>query len=236
MPAIAHELPHHAPDITDWFGGGPDERLRLGNTNSITTERTVDAHEHLYLEGQRQTHVYLLLEGVVGRYKLLPDGRRQIVSFSYPGDMIGLDCPERHVDSAEALERVRVRTIPFNAIDRLMTTEPGFGQALLRVAAAELADSREQMITLGRKSASEKLAGFLVRIANRNASIGEDPDTITLPMKRSEIADFLGLTIETVSRQFTRLRTARIIHLSSSTHVQVLDADRLQAIADGDDA
>ena len=128
-----------------------------------------------------------------------------------------------------------VRCIPVNAIDKLIRSEPGFGQALLQLAASELAETREQMLSLGRKSATEKLATFLVRIARRGAAVGQASNTIQIPMKRCEIADFLGLTIETVSRNFTKLKVSRVIRLKSNSEVEILNPAMLEAIADGDD-
>ena len=222
--------------VAPWLGGDAGARIRLGHTVAATAERRLDAHEHLYLEGQEQSHVYLVLEGVAGLYKLLPDGRRQILSFACPGDMIGLDCPHVHGDSAEALGPLRVRAIPLNAIDRLIASEPGFGQTLLAMAAEEIADTRERLVSLGRGSAAEKVAGFVLRLARRNAALGCEGGTIELPMKRSDIADFLGLAIETVSRNITRLRRARAIRLVSTCEIEILDPGRLAAIAGGDEA
>lgn len=219
--------------VVKWFGPESMNRVVIGHSFSATSERSMDAHEHVYLEGNTQTHVYLVLSGVVGTYKLLADGRRQIVAFSYPGDMLGLDHPELYTNSAEALCKVRVRCIPINAIDRLMLEEPGFGQTLLRMASHELAETRDQLLSLGRKSAMEKLATFLLHVSRRNNYAGNPENTLYLPMKRCDIADFLGLTIETVSRNFTRLKTAGIIQLVSNSEIKVVRQLDLEAVADG---
>lgn len=222
--------------VAPWLDTHAIDHVALGHTISCLGERVLQEHEHLFLEGEKQTHIYLVLEGVVGMYKLLSDGRRQISTFAYPGDIIGLDCTGSHVNNSEALSASVVRCIPVNAIDKLIRSEPGFGQALLQLAASELAETREQMLSLGRKSAAEKLATFLVRIARRGASVGQASDTIQIPMKRCEIADFLGLTIETVSRNFTKLKVSRVIRLKSNSEIEILDRAMLEAIADGDDS
>lgn len=219
--------------VAPWLGTHEGARVRLGHTVAATAERRLDAHEHLYLDGQRQSHVYLVLDGVIGCYKLLSDGRRQVTSFAYPGDMIGLDCPHVHGDSAEALGRARVRAIPLNAVDRLIETEAGFGQTLLAIAAEELADVRERLVSLGRKSASEKVAGFVLRLSRRSAAGGGEAGRVSLPMTRGDVADFLGLTIETVSRNLTKLRVSRVIRLVSTSVIEILDPERLAALADG---
>lgn len=219
--------------VAPWISGNRIDHSSFGHTISCTTERSYSEHEHLFLEGEKQSHVYLVVEGVVGLYKLLSDGRRQICSFAYPGDIVGLDSVGIHVNSAEALSQSQIRCIPVNAIEKLMRGEPGFGQALLYLAATELAETRDQLLSLGRKSASEKLATFLLRIARRSEKTGESDRTISVPMKRCEIADFLGLTIETVSRTFTKLKTSNIIRLKSNAVVEIVDVDKLSLIAEG---
>lgn len=231
----AHTDALHA--IAPWFGdnAATEPARHAARLHGRTSERTLDTHAHLFLEGDRHAHVHIVVSGVVALYKLLSDGRRQVVSFAWPGDIIGLDCTGSEVYSAEALGRTRVRCIPVDVIDRLIRDEPGFGRALLGVAAVELAETRERMLCLGRQSATEKLASFLLRIARRAESCGREITNVQIPMKRGEIADFLGLTIETVSRNFTRLRVARVIRLVGSCEVEILDRERLEAIAAGDD-
>ena len=221
--------------VAPWLKLDHSEHISLGSTLSSTAERNLEENEHLFLEGEKQTHVYIVLSGVIGLYNLLADGRRQISTFAYPGDLIGLDSAGIHVNSAEALCLSKVRSISINAIDKLIMSEPGFGQALLKLAANELAETRDQMMALGRKSATEKLASFLVRVARRKIAVGLPGDFIQIPMKRSEIADFLGLTIETVSRNFTKLKVSRVIHLKSNTEIEILDMHKLESIAEGDD-
>lgn len=219
--------------VGDWFGGVNASRIQIGHSYSGTSEKTLDQNEHLYLESDKQTHVYMLQSGVIGTYKMLADGRRQIVGFAYAGDMLGLDHPIFYANSAEALTKCKVRCIPIKAIDKLIETEPGFGQTILRMTSQELADAREQLVSLGRKSAMEKLATFLLRIARRNVQIGHAGETVHLPMKRSDIGDYLGLTIETVSRNFTKLKLLEVIKLNSNSEVCILDLETLESMADG---
>lgn len=232
---VTSNNPHTAVNaVAPWLSGSSIDNVSLGHTVSCMAVRAYGEHEHLYVEGEKQSHVYLVVEGVVAMYKLLADGRRQITTFAYPGDMVGLDSVGIHVNNAEALVDSKVRCIPVNAIEKLIRTEPGFGQALLFLTASELAETREQLLALGRKSAAEKLATFLLRIARRSAVVeGEFEQMLVIPMKRCEIADFLGLTIETVSRTFTRLKVAEVIRLKSNSEVVLLDVEKLEAIANG---
>lgn len=214
-----------------WFGADDFGQIQMGHGFATTAERSLKAHEHVFLEGESQTYVYQVLEGVIGVYKLLPDGRRQIVAFHYPGDMIGLDHHQHFADHAEALCDARIRCIPADTVDSLISNEPGFGQALMRLLAIELAETREQLLSLGRKSAMEKLATFLLRISRRNESFGLNSELLHVPMTRAEMADYLGLTVETVSRNITKLKVARVIQLNSRSKIKVLDPDALQKIA-----
>ncbi|NND91860.1 MAG: helix-turn-helix domain-containing protein [Granulosicoccus sp.] len=233
MSTNKHSTTTAISTITPWFSNDSIDHVSFGHTVTATIERDLDEHEHLFLEGEDQTHVYLVVEGVVGLYKLLADGRRQISTFAYPGDIIGLDSIGVHGNSGEALSHAVVRCIPVNAIEKLIRSEPGFGQALLYLTASELAETREQMLSLGRKSAAEKVATFLIRISRRSVAMGQTGSLLSIPMKRSEIADFLGLTIETVSRTFTKLKVARVIRLRSNSQVEVLEMEKLSGIAEG---
>jgi len=219
--------------INNWIGSGKSAQIRVDRGFTTTNERKLDSHEHLFMSGDKRTHIYQVLEGVVGVYQMLSDGRRQIVSFCYPGDLIGVVDQENSLQHAEALCKSRVRCIPVKTIETLISSEPGFGQALLATVASELAETRDQLLSLGRKSAAEKLATFLLRISHRNAKVGENETQLYLPMTRAEIGDYLGLTIETVSRNMTRLRVAGVIRLESKSKVQILDREKLEELADG---
>lgn len=236
MQLVSQPFVSSASTVSPWLNTDARNPIVLGNSISTSIVRDISVNEHIYLEGEIQSHIYLVISGVIGTYKLLGDGRRQICTFAYPGDILGVDCAQRHLSNAEALSESLVRSIPVNAIDKLIVSEPGFGQALLRITAMELAGTREQLLSLGRKSATEKLATFLLNIARRNALCGQSEIQFDLPMKRSDIADYLGLTVETVSRNFTRLKVAGIIKLLSSNRIQIDDIDVLEALADGDDS
>jgi len=235
MQIVSQPRVNAATSVSPWLNTDSGNPISLGHSISCTVERHFSEHEHLYLEGEVQSHIYLVTSGVIGTYKLLADGRRQICAFAYPGDILGVECAQRHLNNAEALSDAVVRSIPSVAIDKLIMTEPGFGQALLRITAKELAGTREQLMSLGRKTAIEKLATFLLSIAQRNVPADGQGVQIDLPMKRCEIADYLGLTVETVSRNFTRLKASGVIRLLSSNRIQVQDLKLLEAMAGGED-
>jgi len=231
LTSTAHST--NVPSVTQFLDSGTPGQIKIGHSFTTTSEKVLEPHEHLFVSGDVQSHVYQILEGVVSVYELLPDGRRQIATFCYPGDLIGADNVANFAHNAESLCSSRVRCIPLKAMDKLISTEPGFSQALLNVLSTELAETRDQLLSLGRKSALEKVATFLLRISRRSEREGLDETQLHLPMTRSDIADYLGLTIETVSRNFTKLKVAGVISLQSSSQVEVLDIDRLEDFADG---
>lgn len=233
MNALAQVNTNNANTMGNWLGDGQTAKIKIGHSFTTTNERALDAHEHLFIADEKKRHIYQVLEGVVGVYKMLSDGRRQIVTFYYPGDLIGIEETDKWMHHGEALCTSKVRCIPMSTIDKLINSEPGFGQALLSSLAIELTETRDQLLSLGRKSAVEKVATFLLRISKRNEGQGTDDLLLHLPMTRSEIADYLGLTIETVSRSITKLKKADVIHLQSKIRVQVIDKSALTEIANG---
>jgi len=220
-------------DFAPWLSENSIEHAGAAHTMTCTIVKAYDENEHLFMEGDTQTHIYLVNSGAVALYKVLSDGRRQVCAFAYPGDIVGLDSIGEYVNSAEVLCASTVRSIPVNAIEKLMRTEPGFGEALLHATASQLAETREQMLSLGRKTATEKVATFFLRISRRNRAVSLCESTLSIPMKRCEIADYLGLTAETVSRMFTKFKNLGIIRLDKASTVQILDMQKLEAVAQG---
>lgn len=194
--------------------------------------RLYDLHEHLFFDGDEICQIYEIIEGYVCVYKLMSDGRRQVISFGFPGDLVGFSVDQTHRFSAEAITMCRARAIPMQAIDKLVEDRPDFSRKLLRFAAFELANAREQLLTVARKSATEKLATFLVALIQRHGHRTDGDIIVELPMTRTDIADYLGLTIETVSRVISKFRRAGLIELTHPTTVRVVDMDRLRGIAE----
>lgn len=171
-----------------------------------------------------------ILSGVVKLTKMLSDGRQQIVGLQFAPDFLGRPFRSESSINAEAATEVHTCTFPKGVIDRMIRESPGLEHRLLQQALKELDDAREWMVTLGRKTAAEKVASFLLLIArNIDPSAADHKEaTFDLPLTRADIADFLGLTIETVSRQLTRLRTDGVIQIENNRHVIVKDIARLE--------
>ena len=172
-----------------------------------------------------------ILSGVVKLTKMLSDGRQQIVGLQFAPDFLGRPFRSESSINAEAATEVHTCTFPKGVIDRMIRESPGLEHRLLQQALKELDDAREWMVTLGRKTAAEKVASFLLLIA-RNidpSAVDHKEATFDLPLTRADIADFLGLTIETVSRQLTRLRAEGVIAIENNRHVTVPSLPRLEA-------
>lgn len=195
--------------------------------------RTVEAKEHVFLEGDAAAHVYMVQLGHICVYRTLSDGRRQIVDFAYPGDIIGLGSVGEYSHSAQATTRTRLRSIPTGALEQAVARDGRLGLKLYEALSRELIASRELLFTVSQRTAEERVAAFLLALSRRNQRNGEAAHEFVLPMTRGDIADFLGLTIETVSRMFTKLRTDGVIDLAQCVLVTIVDHGVLAARADG---
>jgi CRP/FNR family transcriptional regulator, anaerobic regulatory protein len=176
-------------------------------------------------------HVYTIVHGVVRLYKLLPDGRRQIVGFALPGDFLGLALADGYGFCADAVTAVTACRFSRDHFAEFADEHPSMLRRLHDMATHELALAQQQMVLLGRRDAEEKIASFLLALQQRWARIsGKTSVTIDLPMGRQDIADFLGLTIETVSRTLNRMGRDRMLVIVPDG-IRVLDAAKLDKLA-----
>jgi CRP/FNR family transcriptional regulator len=187
----------------------------LRRLNSISDHQDFGAGEILVREGDPATNLFNITSGAVRVYKLLPDGRRQIVGFLFSGDFLGLATGDRYAFSAEALSTGSACRFQKKSYRKMLVEQPDLETALLDRASHELQAAHNQMLLLGRKTAVERLASFLADLAARDRRAGGGGRIIQLPMTRAEIADYLGLTTETVSRVTSRLKTRGVIRLLS---------------------
>lgn len=177
-----------------------------------------------------------VMRGVVKLSKMLEDGRQQVVGLQFAPDFLGRLFGQQNHMAAEAASDVELCKIPKAALEGLMADNPQLEHRLMEQALRELDEARDWMVTLGRKTAAEKVASFLWLIATHidpaaeaRRARGERSDAkFDLPLSRTDIADFLGLTIETVSRQLTKLRKEGVIEIVNNRHVEVPDLERLQ--------
>lgn len=208
----------------------------LDRLNAIVTQNRLAPHQMIFNEGDPATHLFNVIEGAVKIYKLLADGRRQITGFLFPGDFLGIAMHDRYTYSAEAITAVRLCRFPRGKFETLLQEFPKLENRLLQTASNELAAAQDQMVLLGRKSATERLASFLATLAARARQRRQPDRVLALPMSRADIGDYLGLTIETVSRTFTRLRKSGTIALPDKNRVEIVRLDELEALAGFDEA
>ncbi len=209
----------------------------LSELRALGKVRELKADEPLFHQGDEANLVYTVAAGSLRLYRLLFDGRRQITGFALPGEFLGISIDDSHDVTAEALEPSRIWCFPRARFDDFVAGNPILKDSLLEVARQELAAAQQQFIVLGRKTAMERVASFLLYLHARFERItGHPMDHVALPMSRADIADYLGLTKETVSRVFGQLRNSRIMRLETLTCIQVLDRHALKALADGEDA
>jgi CRP/FNR family transcriptional regulator, anaerobic regulatory protein len=185
----------------------------------------------LFAEGDETTSIYEIVRGMLRLVKLLPDGRRQITGFLSAGHLLGLAPEGVRVYTAEAVTKVMLRRYGRADFERQIEEVPGFSKRLLIVTSHELRAAQDQMLLLGRMTAMEKVATFLLLVAK--AKDGDGELDVDLPMTRSDIADYLGLTVETVSRTLTIMKQTGLIALSTATHIKIRSCDRLKKLAAG---
>lgn len=183
-------------------------------------------------EGEPATAFFNVTRGTAKLFKLLPDGRRQITGFAHLGHFLGLAVSDTFAFSAEAIDPVKLCRFSRARLRVLLDDFPAMEKRLLEVAANELVAAQEQMLLLGRKTARERLASFLVMQSRGGAPCQPQRRRIALPMTRSDIADYLGLTIETVSRTLTYFRTERLIDIPAQSELLIQDLEALENLAD----
>ncbi|HQS70942.1 MAG: Crp/Fnr family transcriptional regulator [Novosphingobium sp. 28-62-57] len=210
--------------------------LELETLNAIGRRRNVTAGESLIWEDDDSLLVANVIEGVLKLTTSTEDGREQIVGVAYPSDFIGRPFGQTSSASVVALTDARVCVFSRNDFDRYAREHPELEHKLLERTLAELDRTRSWMMLLGRKNATEKIATFLLEMSDRLAETGCAPvigpaKRFALPFSRQQVADVLGLTIETVSRQFTRLKNEQVIELPSRREVEIIDRAALIALA-----
>ena len=211
-----------APALKDLFEGQHAEKLEPG--------------EALFWEGDQAGQIFDVLEGVLRVYKILPDGRRAIMGFIYPGDVLGVSFQDRYLLTAEAVTEVKVRRFSRGRFFSRVNELPALRPQLFALLCDEMSAAQDQMVLLGRKSAEERVVSFLLSIHRK---CGPDNE-IELPMSRLDMADYLGLTIETVSRMMTSLVRRGLIAAAGRHRLVLRKLSVLREIAgseeDGADA
>ncbi len=210
---------------------------QLVELSKHTIKHVYEADKHLASDGEKLERYCNILKGVVKLSKLTVDGRRQIVGLQFAPDFLGRPFSNESDVEIESATDVKVCSFPRLVLEKLVKESPDLEYRLHQQTLKELDEARNWMLTLGRKSAAEKVSSFLYYIASH-----ADPDAIDklgvlqfeIPLSRADIADFLGLMIETISRHFTKLRQLGVINLVNNRIVEVPNLKRLQAMTEVD--
>lgn len=233
--ALHHELdPCAACTARGYSVCNAIEDKDLARLASAAMAREIPKGEIFIEEGEAASEFFNITSGTVKLYKLLPDGRQQVTGFASAGHFLGLAVSQTYAFSAEAIETTQLCAFSRPKMRELIQDFPALEQRLLETACNELVAAQEQMLLLGRKTARERVASFLVaRAAVQLPCTRTSGDSIALPMTRGEIADYLGLTIETVSRTMSRFKAEKRIAIPSNTEVMLLDRPWLDSMAAG---
>lgn len=192
----------------------------------------LEAGQMLAREGDARRYVFTVTSGALRRIRVLPDGRRLVAGFLMPGDFIGFSGASHYRHSIEAISDSVLCSIAQTDMRELCERHPGLEHELLERACIELDATRNNLMALARMTPLERLAGFLLDMAARRQRQGVGGNQLVLPMTRTDIADYLGLTVETVSRSFTKLRQDGMIAASDPHRIELLDSARLLALAE----
>ncbi len=206
---------------------------QIGDMEAVVSVKRLSGGQLLMLEGDPSDHVANVTRGRLKVYKSLPDGRTQLLRVLRPGDFIGAPFRDKMACTVAAITDCELCILPRRALKALFARHGEIEHAVMRQLENELADAQAHILALGRKTAMERVAGFILDEQDHERICGGSPDRLVLPLGRAEIGDLLGLTIETVSRCMTRLKKLGVIALEGgkSERVQVLDARRLQEVA-----
>jgi CRP/FNR family transcriptional regulator, anaerobic regulatory protein len=195
--------------------------------------RKVAVNETLWCEGEERSYIFIVRSGAICFSRMLPDGRRIVLGFAYPGDIIGIGSDFHYCD-AQTVQATRLEAIPAASFKRAMIDDPGLGKQATAAVNQALDAAYQHVVVISKLSANERLASFLMALSSRNEAHGLSPLSIVLPMRRVDIADYLGLTIETVSRTFTIFKNVGLIAMDQANIIVFKDIRKLRALASGE--
>jgi CRP/FNR family transcriptional regulator, anaerobic regulatory protein len=209
-----------------------DTTQMLNRAFAQGASRKLAQGQRLWSDGEDRSHVYLLRSGAICFSRMLPDGRRVVIGFAFPGDVIGLG-GDWHNSDAEAIQCCKLDGIAAPAFQRLAHEDQAFARLVRSEVNHALTEAQNHVVVVSKLTAAERVAHLLVSLSERNRRRGMSPASVVLPMRRIDIADFLGLTIETVSRMFTSFRKARLIDMEHPSVVFLTGLPALARLASG---
>ena len=200
----------------------------MGLASMVATSFRYQKDEEIFGEDEPAEYVYQVIQGAVRTYKLLSDGRRQIGSFHLKGDVFGLEYGAKHRATAEALCATEVRLIQRRALENVAKVDVQVSRILWNVTSGELRHAEDHMLLLGCKTAMERVAAFLLEMDSRLKAAS----MVALPMCRRDIGDYLGLTLETVSRALSQLHEQGVLDFSGARQIVIKNRQRLRDISE----
>ena len=206
-----------------------DEELR--HLEAISTAVSLHAGQAIFREGDENTFLFNVVTGAVRLSKLLPDGRRQITGFLFPGDLLGLSVAGSYAYTAEAISETSLCRFGRARLTDISERFPNLEHRLLDLASNELDQAQEHILVLGRKTAAERVATVLLRLVDRIGDRADAGSKIDLPMTREDIGDYAGLSIETVSRILSQFRKIGILKTPSARHIEIPDTEALMQLS-----
>ena len=202
---------------------------RLKDFSNVSFEKSFLNKENIFLQNDQSDYIYNITEGNVKIYQLLDDGRIQIIGFLYPGDFFGSYRNNKYNYCAEAIGDLKTCVFNQKILDKYLDENPILAKELLNKTSFELTLAQDRLTVLGKLNAAERLVKFLLNISEQRNRIGWKNNPISLPMTRQDIADYLGITIETVSRELSNLKTSNIIKIITSKQIYLSNTEELKS-------
>ncbi|QFU76537.1 fumarate/nitrate reduction transcriptional regulator Fnr [Halioglobus maricola] len=198
----------------------------------IQRSKPLQKNQHLYREGDDFQSVFAVRSGTLKAYKTTDDGREQVTGFYFPGEILGMDgiSNNAHASSAKALETSAVCEIPFTSLEKLSALMPNLQRHFFQLMSHEITEDQQLITLLSKNSADERVASLMLSISERNARRKLSATNFRLPMSRVDIGNYLGLTVETVSRVFSRMQKMEILRVDNK-EIEILDARGLRNVA-----
>jgi CRP/FNR family transcriptional regulator len=199
----------------------------------IQRSKPIQKGQHLYRESDSFESIYAVRSGTLKAYRTTDDGREQVTGFYFPGEILGMDgiANNAHASSARALETAAVCAIPFSSLEKLSTTLPNLQRHFFQLMSREITEDQQLITLLSKSSADERIGALLLSISTRNARRRLSATQFRLSMSRVDIGNYLGLTVETVSRVFSRMQKLGVLRVENK-EIEVLDLDSLRRMAD----
>jgi CRP/FNR family transcriptional regulator len=198
----------------------------------IRRSKPIQKNQHLYREGDQFQSVFAVRSGTLKAYKTTDDGKEQVTGFYFPGEILGMDgiSNNTHASSAKSLETTAVCEIPFSSFEKLSTLMPSLQRHFFQLMSREITEDQQLITLLSKNSADERVASLMLSISTRNARRKLSATQFRLPMSRVDIGNYLGLTVETVSRVFSRMQKLELLRVDNK-EIEILDPAGLHDIA-----